>query len=343
MKKIKKNILIAGIGGASLGTEIFKSLKLSKKYRIFGTDISPYAFGLYQEGFVKTYLIKRENYIYDLLTVCRKEKIDAIIPGGVEPLLLLYKNQEKFKKDNIFLAINSPEVIKLCTDKIKTFDYLEKKGIPVPVTKIVSSPTDLKSISYPCIIKPSMASGGSVFVHIAEDYGEAALYVSFLKKRGIKTIVQKYISADEGEYTVGVLSLPTGEVVGSIALKRFFNAKLSVLMKINNRVISSGYSQGIIDNFGEIRKQAEAIAKAVNSKGPLNIQGRLKNGIFYPFEINPRFSATTYLRAMAGFNEIDMFLDFLFTNKKPILPKIKYGYYCRSLKEQFVSFKKIKI
>ena len=113
-------------------------------------------------------------------------------------------------------------------------------------------------------------------------------------------------------------------------------------MRTKNRVVSSPYSQGSIDNFSEIRKQAETIANAVNSKGPLNIQGRVKNGIFYPFELNARFSGGTYLRAMAGFNEVDIFLQFLLNRKKPSLKKIKYGYYLRTLNEEFVSFEQIK-
>jgi len=339
---MKKNVLIAGIGGASLGTEIFKSLKLAKRYNIYGADISPCAYGLYEKGFKKTYLVKENNYINDILKICKKEKIDAIIPGGEKPLELISNNQEYFNKKNILLALNSQRVTVLCIDKIKTFDYLREKNIPVPFTKIVNNSTDLKNIPYPCIIKPSVGSGGSVFVYILENKEEAKLFLSHFKKKKIKAIIQEYIPIDEGEFTIGVLSLPNSTLAGSIALKRLFPSKLSILMKTKNRMISSGYSQGIIDNFDEIKKQAVAIARIINSKGPLNIQGRVKNGVFYPFEINPRFSASTYLRAMAGFNEIDIFLQFLFTHKKPSLPKIKYGYYGRSFTEQFVSFKKIK-
>jgi carbamoyl-phosphate synthase large subunit len=339
---MKKNILIAGIGGASLGTEIFKSLKLASKYNIFGADISSYAYGLYQKGFAKTYVVNRDKYIQDLLKICKKEKIDAIIPGGEEPLFLLNQNRKIFQKNGILLAMNSAKVIELCTDKIKTFKYLEKKGIPAPKTKLIDNPTLLKNFPYPCIIKPSTKSGGSVFAYLAEDEKEASFFVDYLKKRNLKAIAQEYIPAEEGEYTIGVLHLPNGELIGSIALKRLFHAKLSVLMKTKDRVVSSGYSQGLIDDFKDIREQAEKIAKVLDSRGPMNIQGRLKNNIFYPFEINPRFSATTYLRTMAGFNEVDIFLQFLFTRKKIIPKKIKYGYYFRTLAEKFVSFRKIK-
>ena len=341
-KGVKENVLIAGVGGASLGTEIFKSLRHSGNYSVVGADISPYAYGLYQEGFVRTYVIDREKYIQNILDICKKENTGAIIPGGEEPLLLLSNHKDLLDREGIILAINSKEVIELCTDKIKTFDYLSGLGIPVPITKLISDVNDLNGLNYPCIIKPSSGSGGSVFAYLAEDVEEASLYISYLKKRSVKVIVQEYISDEEGEYTVGVLSLPSGKLVGSIALKRFFSSKLSYLVKYNDRIISSGYSQGLIDDFKNVRMQAEDIALKINSSGPLNIQGRLKDGVFYPFELNARFSATTYLRAMAGFNEVDIFLKSLFGHKYALPRNIKYGYYFRSIEEKYVDYREIK-
>ena len=74
-------------------------------------------------------------------------------------------------------------------------------------------------------------------------------------------------------------------------------------------MISSGYSRGHIGPYEEICSTASAIAEAVGSRGPLNIQGRIDaDGCFVPFELNPRFSASTYLRTLAGFNEVDHFI-----------------------------------
>jgi len=339
---MKKSILIAGVGGASLGTELLKCLRYSGNYDIFGADISPYAYGLYQKGFVRTYVVDRKQYIPSILDICRKENIDAIVPGGEEPLLLLSSQDDLFDREGIVLAINSKKVIELCTDKIKTFDYLSSQGILVPLTKLVNDIEELNSINYPCVVKPSTGSGGSTFVCLAEDKEEALLYSSYLKKRGIKVLVQEYTPHFEGEYTIGVLSLPNKEIVGSIALKRSFNAKLSYLVKYDDRVISSGYSQGIIDEFPEVRQEAERIAVALGSTGPLNIQGRLRSGVLIPFEINPRFSASTYLRTMAGFNEVDIFLQFLLNHKYTPPGIIKHGCYLRSLEEKYISDEELK-
>lgn len=339
---MKKSVLIAGIGGASLGTEIFKSLRQAGKYSIFGTDISSYAFGLYQEGFTRTYVVDQEDYVQNLIRICLKERIDAVIPGGEEPLKLCNLHRDLLQRNSILLAANSSKVIALCVDKAKTFEFLANNEVPVPKTMRFSSEDELDDFNFPCVIKPSTGSGGSTFVHLAEDREEAALYISYLRKKGKQTIVQEYVPQGQGEYTVGVLSLTDGSVFGSIALRRLFNSKLSYLLKYQDRVISSGYSQGLIEDFKEVRSQAEKIALRLDSRGPLNVQGRLVNGTFYPFEINPRFSATAYIRTMAGFNEVDMFLQHLFGRETQAPSEMRYGYYFRSLDEVYVPHSEIK-
>jgi carbamoyl-phosphate synthase large subunit len=339
--KEKPRILIAGVGGASLGTEILKCLTLAGRYRVFGCDISSFAYGHYQEGFERTFLVERFGYVESVLEVCREAAIDLIIPGGEEPLVLLTGASERVAAAGFRLAGNSPLVVNRFSDKQVTFKILAELGFQTPLTVTANKPDDLDDMIYPCIVKPSTGSGGSSFVFLAEGRDEALLYVSYLVKNGKAPIVQEYISADEGEFTIGVLSLPDRQVVGSIALKRTFGSKLSVLLKTKAEVISSGYSQGLIDDFPALRADAERIAIAINSEGPLNIQGRVRNGTLVPFEINPRFSASTYLRAMAGFNEVDIFLQYVINGILSEPAALRSGYYLRSLDEVFVSADKL--
>ncbi len=65
-------VLVAGIGGASLGTEILKALHLAGHYRIFGCDISPLAFGHSADGFVDTFVVDRGAYVTSVLDVCAR-------------------------------------------------------------------------------------------------------------------------------------------------------------------------------------------------------------------------------------------------------------------------------
>ena len=75
-------VLIAGIGGASLGTEIAKALRLAGGYNIIGCDISPLAYGHYGNVCDRTLLVSREGYVGRLLKICRAQGVQAIIPGA---------------------------------------------------------------------------------------------------------------------------------------------------------------------------------------------------------------------------------------------------------------------
>ncbi|QJD85218.1 ATP-grasp domain-containing protein [Cohnella herbarum] len=330
-------VLVAGIGGASLGTEIIKTLICANSYKIYGCDISPYAFGHYVSDMEKTILIQSNNYVQSVISICNEEGIKYVIPGGEQPLMLLNLNRNLLELNGIILVANSPEIIGMCSDKRKTFQVLSELGVEVPWTVGVTDIKQVKDLIYPCIIKPSKGSGGSSDVYLASNKEEATLYINYLMINKKEIIVQEYVTHADGEFTVGVLSLSNGELVGSIGLKRLLNSKLSVLFNSEAGIISSGYTQGLIDDFPDIRSTAEKISKLINSRGPINIQGRIKKGKFVPFEINPRFSASTHLRTMAGFNEIDVLLKYMEFGQVSMPKQIKYGYYLRSFNEAFVA------
>ena len=335
-------VMVAGIGGASLGTEIGKCLLLAENYEIYGCDISATAYGLYESDFKKTYRIDRDDYVAGVLRACQDAKIQFLIPGGEQPMTLLGGASKLFEESEIKLVANTSEIIALYSDKDLTFKKLRECSIDIPKTIAIVNKEDLDYVGLPCIVKPATGSGGSVGVFFVTNADEAMIYADFIRRNGNLPIAQEYVGDDEGEFTIGVLSLPTQEVVGSIALKRSLDAKLSVAYRGRGGVISSGYSQGYIGNYPNLCTQAETIARSIGSCGPINIQGRVRNGKLLPFEINPRFSASTYLRALAGFNEIDLLIKYFITGYVPSQIHIKEGWYLRSLTESFVSAGEIK-
>jgi carbamoyl-phosphate synthase large subunit len=331
-----QKVMIAGIGGASLGTEICKALQLAGGYEIYGCDISPTAYGLYDPGFTATYRVNRDHYVGSVIDACSDAKATWLIPGGEEPMVLLRQAQEDLFNTGITLTANAGEVADLCSDKEATFRRLKEIGIPAPRTAAVATAQDIDDVGLPCIVKPSTGSGGSVAVFFAVSTEEAMMYAEFIKRCGSLPIAQEYLDIQEGEFTIGVLSLPDARIVSSVALRRSLDAKLSVAYRGRGGIISSGYSQGYIGEFPDLCRQAETIAQALGSRGPINIQGRVRDGVLYPFEINPRFSASTYLRALAGINEVDMFIRCHSLKEQPKTPAVRPGWYLRSLAEHYV-------
>ena len=330
-------VLIAGIAGGSLGTEIAKSLRLAGGYHVIGCDPSPLAFGHYSDLCDKTVRVSLNRYIDHLVEISRDEHVQAIVPGAEEPMRLITAEAGRFSREGIRLAMNSQEVVNRLADKERCFIELQHLGIAIPRTVAATEPTMLDRVPFPCIIKPSVESGGSSFVFFARNREEANLYATYLKVAGKRPIAQEYIAHTNGEFTVGVLSGLDGTVLGVIAMERAFPAKLSIALKGDDFLISSGFSQGHFNQYPSVCETARAIALAVGSVGPLNIQGRVdKAGRFLPFEINPRFSATTYLRALAGFNEVDHFIRRLMGEEARPLGLSRPGWYLRSLTEVVV-------
>lgn len=338
----KEKILIAGIGGASLGTEIAKSLSLADKYEIYGCDIAKLAYGHFMPIFKNTFLSDENDYVGSIVNICIDHNIKYVVPGGEKPMVILGKNNKSLRENNITLVSNSCNVIQNFSDKQKTFKILSELGFAVPKTREVFSKNDLSGFLFPVIIKPFVNSGGSDSVFLASTKDECMVYVDLLRKNGKKVIVQESLPIDEGEYTIGVLSLTNKKIVGTAIMKRIFISKLSILHKSKAGLISTGNSQGAIVCDKKLQKQAEKIAKAIDSRGPLNIQGRVKNGVLYPFEINPRFSASTFLRALSGFNEVDFFMDHLINGTNDFNYKIKEGVVLRSFEEVFIEKNNIK-
>ena len=131
-------------------------------------------------------------------------------------------------------------------------------------------------------------------------------------------MVQEYVGRPEDEYTVGVLHDLDGGFINSIAVRRELDGALNARVRVANRterrdlgeslVISSGYSHGYIGPYPEVTGPCERLAAALGVRGAVNIQCRLVDGAVQVFEINPRLSGTTSLRAMVGYNEPDVLL-----------------------------------
>ncbi|MDX5362276.1 MAG: ATP-grasp domain-containing protein [Alphaproteobacteria bacterium] len=327
-------VLIAGIAGASLGTEIAKSLRLAGGYRILGCDINPRAYGRFDETFDAAFLADPDAYVDSVAALAADQGAQVLIPGGEAPARLIAAAADRFEAMGVRVAQNAPGVVALAGDKAACFERLAALGIPIPETRPVAAVGDVEGFPMPCVVKPSAASGGSSFVFFARTEAEAGLYASYLINNGLAPLLQRYVPEAGGEYTVGVLSLPDGAVAGAIALRRTFDAKLSIMTRGADFLISSGYSQGRIEAYPDICAAATRIAEALGSGGPLNVQGRVDPaGVFIPFEVNPRFSASTHLRSLAGFNEVDFFVRHLMGRKPEGPLKARPGWYLRSLTE----------
>ncbi len=122
------NILLTSVGRRGYLVQYFKDA-LGKTGEIFvsnSTDITP-AFN-YTDNTVTTPLIYDDNYINFLLEYCKENKIQAIISLFDVDLAILSKNKKIFEKYGIRVIVSEQDVIEICNDKWKTYNFLKENG-----------------------------------------------------------------------------------------------------------------------------------------------------------------------------------------------------------------------
>jgi carbamoyl-phosphate synthase large subunit len=255
-------------------------------------------------------------------------------------------NRQCFADAGILTLINDARVIDLCMDKWATMCFLAENGFNVPQSVLLEAENDCAKVErMPVVVKPVVGGGGSNLAFIAQDHEELSFFTRYILKTGGLPIAQEYLGTPDDEYTVGVLTTFNGELVGSLAVHRHILSGLSNKIKVRGRTgsyvghtlaLSSGISQGAIEDCSEVREECERLAKEINSKGPLNVQLRVVDGKVYPFEINPRFSGTTAFRALAGYNEPDILIRHHLLGERLDPVSYEYGVVLRGLVERFL-------
>ena len=348
MKKVR--VLVTAAAGGSVGEQVMEALRLSKTpYYLVTTNIEPHKNGLYEAD--KGYLIPPASsgqYLVKLIAICLKEKIQVLIPGSAPELDVISKSRQKFINHGILPLVNSQKVIELCQDKLRTMEFLKDKGLLFPKFAILSTSKLPKFLKFPIVIKPTKGGGGSRNVFLVQDQEDLNYYYRYFAKQNLTPLAQEYIGDSTQEYTVGILTDFEGKLIGSIALKREVKGDLSVRTELKNSksgktlVLSSGFSQGFVDDYPEVRKYSEKIALALGSRGPLNIQCRKTAKGIYTMGINPRFSGTAATRALLGFNEPDILIRKYLLKQKVGKIKYKKGLVLRDLRMVYISPNQIK-
>jgi len=156
------NILITSAGIRGYIIEFFKD-SLRNKAKVFTADCNKYAPALYNadDFFILPHLDK-SNYIDELLKLCLNNQIKTIVSLNDKELPILAKEKDNFNKRGIKVIISNPEVIEICYDKYKTYNFLRDNQFPFPKTFVcvenVLNEIKQGNLNFPLLIKPRRGS-----------------------------------------------------------------------------------------------------------------------------------------------------------------------------------------
>ena len=190
-------ILFTGVGRRVELLQAFRNaaLVLNKDLKIYGADMEGTAPALVYCDYVRRVVaMKDPAYIDDLLAICKKDKIDLIIPTIDTDLMVLSENKERFGLVGTKVMISTPDKISICRDKNITSRFFAKCGLKVPMP--VNDWREYQC-GFPAFIKPKDGSS-SINAFKVKNAEELELYARQIDNY----IVQPFVSGYE--YTIDI-------------------------------------------------------------------------------------------------------------------------------------------
>lgn len=320
-----KKIIVTG-AGAVLGQGIIKSLRsASFPCHIVALDPNPLSVGLYWADQAMIIPMATDPaYVQAIEDILEREKPDAVLVGTDVELAIFAANRADWEKRfDTHILVSNPEVVEIADDKYATAQFLKRNGLSYPQSAMADDRDELEQlvadVGFPLIVKPRR---GARAVGVSQVHDRDDLEQTISGRTDL--VVQQMAGSDDQEYTAGVLFFDN-EVKASIVLRRDLR--------------DGNTYRAYADDYPECHAYVHAMAKALKPYGPANFQFRIdKQGVPRLFEINARFSGTTPMRALFGFNEVDMSLRKLLHGDDIENPVVKKGVVLRFLEERFVEY-----
>ncbi|MDD2867489.1 carbamoyl-phosphate synthase large subunit [Neomegalonema sp.] len=231
--------------------------------------------------------------VEDVLEVLRVEQTNGTLHGvivqfgGQTPLKLA----QALESAGIPILGTSPDAIDLAEDRERFQKLIERLGLLQPKNGVARTREEARNVAatvgYPLVVRPSYVLGGRA-MEIVRDPAQLERYIT-------EAVV---VSGDSPVLLDSYLSQATEVDVDALCDgHEVFVA--GVMEHIEEAGVHSGDSACVLppyslspETIAEIKRQTEALARALHVVGLMNVQFAVKNGEIYILEVNPRASRT---------------------------------------------------
>jgi carbamoyl-phosphate synthase large subunit len=321
------NILITSAGRRVYLVEYFKKA-LGQNGNVIAADMQITAPALKRAD---DYFILPEaneiNYMKELLRFCKLKKIDVIISVNDFELPILARYKKLIESAGIKLLVSNKEIIDICFDKLKTFNFLTNHSILSPLTysslESLNRAIERKEIQFPITLKPRWGSA-SVGVSFAENTEELLLSKKLLEIQLSKSILTNASMKDINGAILFQEKI-SGKEYGLDILNDFDGSFVTCVIKEKLSMRSGETDKAVIREDQELFNVGKEIATKLRHLGTLDCDILEKDGKFYVLELNPRFGGGYPFSYEAGVDIPDAYVKWLKGEKPDKLKVLKLG------------------
>jgi len=278
------NVLVTSAGRRVSLLRTFQEelLDLGLKGKVIAADASEWSSAFHDSGEgVVVPPCRDDNYVPELLRLCRRKSISLLIPTIDTELSVLAAHRDDFAAINTWVNVSSEEVVSIGVDKFKTRRWLADSGLPT-VEHYEPDQISAGNALFPVIAKPRFGSSsmGLRWLHSPSDISglnSETEYVYQSKARGL-------------EYTIDILCDSDGSLLSAVPRRRVETRAGEMSKGCTVR------SETLLD----LAKSATGTLKGI--RGVINLQCFWEGGNTVPqiIEINPRFGGGFPLSNAAG-------------------------------------------
>jgi carbamoyl-phosphate synthase large subunit len=280
-------VMVTAIGAIGTSGTIYSLRKMSME--IIGVDIKgEVANRFYCDKFFK---VSKEDYVNNIAAICKKEKVDIVIPQIQNDLIPFAECKNDFLKAGIIILVSDKQAVSFANGKDNMMQLARKMKMPAPRFCPASNYSEMcDSISkvggFPAVVKPRESGVGNFRMLVAKSYMD----LQPLRDLNFPVVVMEYLTGKE--YTVDVLSHKSGEPI--IAIPR-----------VRNEVRNNCSWVGTVERNDEVADMSMKFSRHIAlqyAHGYQFICGEDKSPKI--IECNPRIQGTMVLSTFAGANII---------------------------------------
>lgn len=305
-------VVVTSVGG-NVGQGVVKALRASRlPFRVIGVDMEPRSAGF---AFVHHHYVVPQSgspeFVAQMQEIQARHAAEAMFVCSAAEIGTLAAQRETLERElGMRILVNPERVVAIGCDKLRTVEFLAAAGLPHPQTALATDAVGVEALiaahGWPVLLKPR-GGASSRHVFVAETPAQIAAAQTFVPD----LVVQQYLPDATHEYTAGTVSDAQGRVRAAVILRR-------------DLLQGTTYRTELVED-SDLTVQVTQVVHALGAVGPCNVQFRLLGDTVVPFEINPRFSGTSGIRYLYGFNDAELTYRLLCAGEEIAPPTLRPG------------------
>ena len=283
-----------------------------RKIRTVGVDMSSEPSAKYiVDSFYQVPAAVDPQYCDIVLDICKKEKVDIYFPTISAEVSTVSKRKAEFEAIGTMLSISDPKAVVIANNKLKAYEFLQTKGIPVPKYYGVHSVQDFidgcKALGYP---------ENPVCLKIVDNSGSRGVRIIDAKRNRYQIFAHEKPNSFFTSYEDMLSILKSVEKLDEMMLVEYMpgNEYTVDLLADHGRVLymagrenvvslMSIAQESIVTKIDSAYETSREIVEALRLDGNIGFDF-MKNadGVPVLMDINPRITATVSVIAAAGIN-----------------------------------------